>query len=104
MKVRVLKLVHGDLHKAQRWYERQQRGLAAEVEREFFAALHELEKIGPALSENVLGYRHVWLERFPLTLYFRIHQDVAIVTVMRHGSRDPKSLDTILRRRSEKIL
>lgn len=99
LKVRVIAGVNRDLIHARRWYQRQNPGAARRLDDAFQHSLSEIARVGHALSENILGFRHVLLNRFPHAVYFRIHDGVAIVTTMQHTARDPKKLETILRHR-----
>jgi len=99
LKVRVLVYVNHDLIHARRWYQFQNPDASRRLDEAFQRGLAEIAKTGHALSEDILGFRHVLLSRFPYAIYFRIQDRIAIVTAVQHTARDPRRLETILRHR-----
>ena len=92
MKARVLlrRAAELDLAGIEDWYESQQVGLGAE----FREAVDELfGRIGEnphAFPERYRGSRRAILRRFPYIVWYRLHEDAAVILACVHGSRDPR--------------
>lgn len=79
-----------DLAAIEDWYEAQQAGLGTE----FRKAVDELVgRIGDnplAYPERYGGNRRAILRRFPYVVWYRLHEDDAVVLACVHGKRDPR--------------
>jgi plasmid stabilization system protein ParE len=103
LNVRILPVVYEDFDDIERWYERQREKLGLEFAASYYDALGEIERVGHAVAENVLGFRAIRLRNFPCSVLYRVHDGIAYVTAISHAARDPKRLDNLLRRRSKLI-
>jgi len=77
---------------AQKWYEKQQLGLAAQFNIEFNATLDKLAEtpfIYPARYRDV---RRAVLHRFPFLVWYRIQNSSVTVLACTHGKADPNKL------------
>lgn len=86
-----------DVIEAQKWYETQQPGLAAEFNIEFNAAL---DKLGEAPFIYPTWYRDVRraiLHRFPFLVWYRVQNYDITVLACTHGKADPEKLPSRLR-------
>ena len=79
-----------ELTEAALWYEDRREGLGIEFLEEAEQVFKKIEK-NPRLYPVVhLDIRRANLRRFPYSIYFVIHQDIAGVLAVHHNSRDPR--------------
>ncbi|MGH8453131.1 MAG: type II toxin-antitoxin system RelE/ParE family toxin [Nevskiales bacterium] len=96
--VYVRRAAERDVAQAQKWYEEQQRGLAAEFHVEFSATLGRLTEtplIYPALYRNV---RRAVSHRFPYLVWYRVQNSRVTVLACTHGKADPGKVLARLRK------
>jgi toxin ParE1/3/4 len=84
-----------DLRAAKDWYERQQTGLAAQLEEAVHTVLMRVQHMPESAPEAVPPFRRVPIRRFRYSLYYRVVPTAVVVVLLHHTSRDPA---TILRR------
>lgn len=87
--VYVRKAAERDIADAQKWYEDQQRGLAAEFHDEFNATIDRLTEtplIYPTIYCNV---RRAVLHRFPYLVWYRVQSTLVTVIACTHAKADP---------------
>lgn len=86
-----------EIIEAQRWYETQRHGLAAEFHREFGAVLGRLAE--SPLSYPVLyrDVRRAVLHRFPYLVWYRVQHSYLTVLACTHGRVDPGRVAARLR-------
>ena len=85
-----------DLSEAQRWYEQQQPGLAAEFSTEFNATLEILEETPLIYQELYRGIRRAILHRFPYLVWYRVQNAEVAVLACTHGKVRPGKLRSAL--------
>lgn len=85
-----------DVAQAQKWYEEQRAGLAAEFQAEFGAVLSRLETtplIYPVMYRNV---RRAVVHRFPFLVWFQVQGSMVTVLACTHGKAHPGKVPTRL--------
>lgn len=87
-----------DVASAQRWYEEQRRGLAAEFHAEFTATVDRLAETPLIYPELYRGVRRAVLRRFPYLVWYRIQDLTVTVLACTHGKIDPRLIPAHLRR------
>jgi toxin ParE1/3/4 len=78
-----------DIFAAQRWYERERRGLGRAFRLEVDAAIARLSTNPSGFAVIHRSVRRVLLRRFPFALYFLLLPDKAVVLACIHARRDP---------------
>lgn len=88
-RVRIRRAAELDLIEAQRWYEQQQRGLAARFHEEFsitIKVLADTPRIYPELYRNV---RRAVVHCFPYLVWYRVDDSIVTVLACTHGRTSP---------------
>jgi plasmid stabilization system protein ParE len=99
MKLRVLPEAFRDLAEAVDWYNNQQEGLGEEFESLFYTRVESLT--GNSLRHAVAyrDIRRILLNKFPYAVYYRIHLQEIVISLIFHSARNPIILRRLLRSR-----
>jgi plasmid stabilization system protein ParE len=87
-----------DVAEAQKWYEEQQRGLAAEFHIEFGATLGRLAETPLIYTVLYRNVRRAVLHRFPYLVWYRVQNSSVTVLACTHGKVDPSKVPARLRK------
>jgi plasmid stabilization system protein ParE len=74
---------------AQAWYEERSMFAAAAVLRELSIATQRIREAPMRYAPAEHGTRRILLERFPVTLYYRIREEVVTIVAVAHQKRRP---------------
>ena len=99
--VRVLPEAFEDLWEAIDWYNGRRDGLGDEFENLFYSSVQRIQK--NPLTHRIIyrSFRRQLLKRFPYSLYYRMHENEIIISLIFHLARNPKTLRRILRSREK---
>ncbi|WP_123590863.1 type II toxin-antitoxin system RelE/ParE family toxin [Salinisphaera orenii] len=86
-----------DVAEAQRWYEQQQAGLAAEFNAEFGSTLDRLADTPFLYPQRYREIRRAVLRRFPFLVWYRVEGAKITVLACTHGKANPSELPSRLR-------
>lgn len=89
-RLRILPEVHDDVLEAVRWYDNQELGVGdhfLNTFRDVFDSLQRNPLIYPMVHQE---FRRVLLRPFPYALYFRLHEEEAVVVMVFHTARNPE--------------
>ena len=100
-KLRILREVFRDTSDAANWYGDLEPGLGDKFLNCFRAATQPVGTSPLAHRIAYKNYRRVILQPFPYALYFRLHDDTAVIALVFHTARDPKTLYQVLRNREK---
>lgn len=99
--LRILPEVWDDASEAAAWYDKQG---GNELGDRFLAAFRgQLADVVQLAGTHRLVYKQfsrVFAKPFPYAIYFRIHQDWVVVTLLWHTARTPAKLKSVLDERS----
>jgi plasmid stabilization system protein ParE len=98
-KLRILPEVFQDTAEAANWYDDRESGLG-ELFLSCFRSTYNPIKENPFAYRTIYkGYRRVLLHPFPYAVYFRLQNELAIITLVFHTARNPATMRRILRSR-----
>ena len=101
MNVRVLPEAFEDLWEAVDWYNERRDGLGDEFEDLFYSSVQSIQR-NPLIHGTVYrAFRRRILKRFPYSVYYRIHKEEIIVSLIFHLARNPATMSRILRSREK---
>ncbi|WP_123630272.1 type II toxin-antitoxin system RelE/ParE family toxin [Salinisphaera orenii] len=86
-----------DVAEAQRWYEQQQAGLAAEFNAEFSSTLDRLADTPFLYPQRYREIRRAVLRRLPFLVWYRVEGAKITVLACTHGKANPSELPSRLR-------
>lgn len=102
--IRILPEVWDDAHEAASWYDKQG---GKELGDRFLASPQTQfrEMVQHAGTHRLIykAFSHVFAKPFPYAIYFRIHQDWEVGTLMWHTARNPGGLKAALDERSPQL-
>lgn len=81
-----------DVAAAQKWYEEQQQGLAAEFNIEFNATVDQLAENPLIYAVRYRDIRRALLHRFPFLVWYRVQGSEVTVLAYTHGKADSSKL------------
>ena len=100
-KLRILPEVFQDTANAATWYDDRESGLGDDF-LNCFRATYKLIAAHPFAYRIVYkNYRRVLLPPFPYAVYFRLQNEVAIITLVFHAARNPATMRRLLRSRGK---
>jgi toxin ParE1/3/4 len=79
-----------DVEQAQGWYEERSAFAASAFLRELSTAVRRVREAPQRYPSADAGTRRIGLERFPFTLYFRVHVETVTVIAVAHQKRRPE--------------
>ena len=98
--LRVLPEVWDDLDEAISWYDEQGgKELGDRFAAAFDAQLDPIAELAGTHRKAYKEFSRVFAKPFPYAIYFRIHQDWVVVTLLWHTARNPGDLRTSLSER-----
>jgi hypothetical protein len=98
--IRILPAVLQDVAKAAAWYDEQKYpGLGDRFLDTFYASLLHVQQDGDIYRSTYQDFRKILLRPFPYSVYYRLHSDIWIVTLVIHAARKPSLARAILRNR-----
>lgn len=87
--VRIRYAAEQDVIEAQRWYEQQQRGLAARFHEEFAATIKVLADTPLIYPEMYRNVRRTVVHRFPYLIWYREDDSIITILACTHGRASP---------------
>jgi len=78
-----------EVEEAQAWYEERSLFAASAFLRELSAAVRKLREAPNRYPSAQSGTRRILLERFPFTVYYRLHNQTVTVVAVAHQKRRP---------------
>ncbi|MEO5915736.1 MAG: type II toxin-antitoxin system RelE/ParE family toxin [Luteolibacter sp.] len=98
--IRILPAVLMDLAEAAAWYDREGHpGLGDRFINTFYTSLPKIEKNGESYRMAYQDFRKIIIRPFPYSVYFRLHDEMWIVTLAVHAARNPDFAKGILEKR-----
>ncbi len=95
--IRIIPAVLLDIAEAADWYDREgYAGLGDRFIDTFYANLPRILRCGDIYRTVHLDFRKVIIQPFPYSVYFRLHEDTWIVTLVVHAARRPDLARSIL--------
>jgi plasmid stabilization system protein ParE len=91
-RLEIAAIAAAELSDAYDWYESQVPGLGDHLLGEFEAACDRIAEHPLHYQLAIRGTRRVSLQRFPYGIFYRLKDDLIIVTAFFHARRDPKRL------------
>ena len=101
IQLRILPEVFQDTTNAFNWYDDRESGLGEHFLSCFRATYNPITANPFTYRIVYKNYRRVLLHPFPYALYFRLQDEQAIITLVFHTARNPKTLRRILRNREK---
>jgi len=88
--IRILPGVLEDVAETASWYDQiGNAGLGERFLNAFYAILPHLQREGEIYRTVYQDFRKVLIRPFPYTVYYRLHSDIWIVTLVIHAARNP---------------
>ncbi len=98
--IRLLPAVLQDVAEAAGWYDEEGfYGLGDRFIATFYSFLPEIQKNGGTYRRAYLEFHKVIIRPFPYAVFYRLHEDIWIVTLVTHAARRPSRARRILRER-----
>jgi hypothetical protein len=98
--IRILPAVLQDVSEAAAWYDEQKYlGLGDRFLDTFYASLSHIQQDGEIYRAAYQGFRKILIRPFPYSVYYRLHSNIWIVTLVIHASRKPALAQALLRDR-----
>jgi len=98
--IRILPAVLQDISGATAWYDDDGcSGLGDRFVATFYSYLPEIQENGGSYRRAYLDFHKVLLRPFPYSVFYRLHEDIWIVTLVIHAARRPSLARRILRER-----
>lgn len=89
-----------DISQIADWYdENGDHGLGHRFIDTFLTGLHHLRENGHIYRAVYLDFRKILLRPFPYSVFYRLHDEIWIVTLVIHAARSPFNTRSILRER-----
>jgi plasmid stabilization system protein ParE len=99
MKLRVLPEAFRDLAETVDWYNARQDGLGEEFEWRFYTRVESLPGNPLACAVAYRDFRRLLLNKFPYAVYYRIHRQEIVISLIFHAARNPATLRRMLKSR-----
>ena len=100
--VRLLPGVLDDVTEAADWYDHEASvDIGDRFLETFYAYLPLIEQGSEGYQTIYKGFRRVLLRPFPYSLYYRNHEDWAVVSIVVHSARNPRLIKQLLRERDD---
>jgi plasmid stabilization system protein ParE len=98
--IRILPPVLQDISDAAAWYDEQNYpGLGDRFLDTFYASLLHVQQNGEIYSAAYQDFRKILIRPFPYSVYYRLHSNIWIVTLVIHAARKPDLARALLRDR-----
>jgi hypothetical protein len=98
--IRILPAVLQDIAEAAAWYDEDgYSGLGDRFLATFYNFIPLISERGNIYRKAYLDFRKVIIKPFPYAVYFRLHEDIWIITLVIHAARRPSLARRILRER-----
>ncbi len=98
--IRILPAVLQDVAEAAAWYDEQQHlGLGDRFLDTFYASLSHIQRDGEIYRPAYQDFRKILIRPYPYSVYYRLHSNVWIVTLVIHAARKSALARTLLRNR-----
>jgi hypothetical protein len=98
--IRILPTVLQDVAEAAEWYDEEKHlGLGERFLDTFYASLLHIQQDGEIYRGAYQDFRKILIRPFPYSVYYRLHSDIWIVTLVIHAARKPALARSLLRNR-----
>lgn len=98
--IRILPAVLQDVAEAAAWYDEQKYpGLGDRFLDTFFASLSHVQQDGEIYRPAYQDFRKILIRPFPYAVYYRLHSNIWVVTLVIHAARKPAMARALLRNR-----
>jgi hypothetical protein len=98
--IRILPAVLQDIAEAAAWYDEDgYAGLGDRFIATFYSFLSLIGESGSIYRTAYSDFRKVIIQPFPYFVYYRLHEDTWIITLVIHAARRPSLAKKILRKR-----
>lgn len=98
--IRILPAVLEDIAEAAAWYdEDRSSGLGDRFIATFYSYLRDIQENGGIYRKAYLDFYKVLIRPFPYSVFYRLHEETWIVTLVIHAARRPILARRILRER-----
>lgn len=98
--IRILPAVLQDVAEAAAWYDEQKYpGLWDRFLDTFYASLSHIQQDGEIYRAAYQDFRKILIRPFPYSVYYRLHSNTWIVTLVMHAARKPSTARALLRGR-----
>ena len=98
--IRILPQVLQDVAEAVAWYDGQRYpGLGDRFLETFYASLLHIQQDEEIYRAAYHDFHKILIRPFPYSVYYRLHSDIWIVTLVIHAARKPSLVRAILRDR-----
>jgi len=97
-RVRILPEVVDDVNEAARHYDDEGHpGLGDRFTATFYSYISQLQET--IISHRLVysDFSRIYLRPFPYALYYRLHENVLVVSLVIHASREPQLVESLLR-------
>lgn len=99
--VRLLPGVVQDVEEAVGWYNEQgHAGLGDRFTSAFYGGVLHIQQNGEIYRKVYEDFRKILVRPFPYAVYYRLHEDIWIVTLVIHATRHPDLARDLLRERA----
>ena len=98
--IQILPAVLRDVAEAAAWYDEDgYPGLGDRFIATFYSYLPQIQENGEIYRRAYLEFHKIIIRPFPYSVFYRLHDDVWIVTLVIHAARRPSRAQRILRER-----
>jgi hypothetical protein len=98
--IRILPAVLQDVAEAAAWYDEQKYpGLGDRFLDTFYASLSHVQQDGEIYRAAYQDFRKILIRPFPYSVYYRLHSNILVVTLVIHAARKPALERALLRDR-----
>ncbi len=98
--IRILPAVLQDIAEAAAWYDEDgYSGLGDRFIATFYSHLSDIRENGEIYRKAYLDFHKILIRPFPYSVFYKLHEDSWIVTLVIHAARHPNRAKRILRKR-----
>jgi hypothetical protein len=98
--LRLLPGVFDDTEQAARWYDEEgYQGLGDRFLANFYSYLQHIQQHGESYRAVYNEFRRILLYPFPYAIYFRIHENWIVISLVIHTARSPRLVRRLLQKR-----
>ena len=95
--IRILPAVLQDVAEAAAWYDEQKYpGLGDRFLDTFYASLSHIQQDGEIYRAAYQDFRKILIRPFPYSVYYRLHSNIWIVTLVMHAARKSSTARALL--------
>ena len=99
--LRLLPEVLGDAAQAAQWYEEKGHcGLGDRLLDVFYSSLPHIQQEGEIYRKVYKDFRRILPNPFPYAVYYQIHGDWVVISMVIHVARNPRLIRKLLRKRN----